>query len=496
MIARALAIALGFASLTAAGAEEAAAGAEEEDRDRLPWLSGWFETGIDFETSRDTNDLELDQFLSFEVAPPNKPRLHIRGATWWFEDLDGPELESSVFRGLDDTFESTIQARLLYLYLDVADLWQDATLRLGRQRIDEGLANNRIDGLYFKQRRPKVDWYVFAGVRASIYEDSTDDRSAGAGVTWRPTRNTRFDVDTFFGEENRFSDEEVVPSLFDILGRRRFPRRVRREIDSRVVNLAWRQQIGVRHHMFGRYVFHNAESDRIDFGVSGVLKWRDIAYDISYRRRLNPIRDRANDVTGFFRILGPLDSFHEVNAAVFIPITEHYAVSFDIQARDTDRDSQATIDRDFVRLASTFSVTDLRPGLDLSASLERYNVSGGEGSCAVTGEVAKRWKKVEALFGVDFERFQDRFRQLRPEAFFLDQLITALSPNVFTGTRAFGEFYDVATVQVTENIYSVFAEAEYHIDDRQDLEFKMRYELDDGPDSPYWRFQAEYSVRF
>lgn len=147
--------------------------------ERKKWIGGSFEAGIRAEWAGDDSDVDLSQTLRLNIAPPEYPRLHINGSLWMLEDLDSDEPRTSPLRDINDAYDSDVRVRLLHLYAELDDVWGKSTLRLGRQRIPEGVAWNLIDGAYFKKTMPRWDWYVFGGVRGSVYRDTHDDAALG-----------------------------------------------------------------------------------------------------------------------------------------------------------------------------------------------------------------------------------------------------------------------------------------------------------------------------
>ncbi len=479
-----------------AGAAKAEEIGETKNDWREDWVRGSLETRMDFQRAGDETDFELDQILRFQIDPPDHQRIRLRGSLWTTEDLDGGEPARSALRGLNDSFGSDVQARLLYLYLEVDNLWGDSTLRLGRQRIREGVAYNRIDGAYFSQRRAKWDWYAFAGARASVYESAREDRAAGAGVVWRPQRKTRVALDYFYGEDHRSGGEEVRGGLFTGFFGRPLVRRVRRQVDSQSLSLTVTQRLGLRHTLFGRYTLHGNDSDELRLSVTGALDWRDIVYDFSYRRRLNILRDRTNDLSGFYRVLGSQDEFEDYMASVHIPLGGRFTLSLEGQARETKNDALNTGNRDFQRYALVLGAQTKESGLAGNVALERWNVGDGEGSWAITGEISKAWEKTKVSFGADYERYEERLSVYNARSNFLFDSITAAAPLLATILRPFFTNRDVDVIELHENIYMLYAKVDHALNDRSQVSARLSFEEDDSSQSPYWRVQAGYTVQF
>ena len=471
-------------------------GADAERGERWDWIQGELELRLNFEHQNSGSNFEIDQFFRFEIDSPKHERLKIRGSLWTIEDLDGKEPSTSSLRGIDDSFDSPIQARLLYLYLEADDVWGDSTLRIGRQRIHESVAYNRVDGVYFKQRRERWQWYAFGGARASLYEDAHEDIVAGAGISYRPWKKTRVAIDYFYAQDEQRGSETVSRRMRAQSLGRTFLRSVRRHIDSQSLTITATQLLGLRHQLYGRYVFHDDDSDEIRVSATGVFSFHDITYDVSYLRRLNVLRDRTNDLTGFFRVLGEQDEFDDFQATVSIPIKERFAVSFEGQFHISEGDSVLSGNRDFQRYALVFSAEELWSDIDMMAALERWNVEDGEGSWAVTGEVSKQWTRLKGTVGVDFERYEDRLTPYTAEHQGTFAFFTSLFPLLAPLLRPLLIASDVNAVQLHENIYSLYGRVQYKIDAHRELGAQLTLEDDDSSSSPYLRLQANYRIRF
>lgn len=459
------------------------------------WFKGRFEAGVDARVAGGDSDVDLSQTLSIEVSPPKYPKLKVRGLLWLNEDLDS-EHNNGALSDLDDAYDASVRGKLLHLYVELDDVWGDSTLRIGRQRILESPAYNRIDGIFFKKTYGKWDWYTFAGARASVYDDAHDDMAIGGGASVWVTPKTRVALDGFFGEEDRSSGNAVYRYPWhDILGLS-FPRRVKTEVDSRQLSLTAMHYLNERHSLFGRYTVHDGNSDELQLTATGVFSKRDVVYNVTYRRRLDMLEDRSNDVSGYYRILGVWDEYDDVLATVQIPLDERFVLGFETQFHESHGDDINNANRDFWRSAVIFTVDDVLPDLDLTTSLEYWDVDDGEGVWAITGEMVRSWERWRLAIGADFERYEDRYVEYRPEYFWTHQGLAILLPGYYFGSFPWYRFFDTGVVETHENIYTLYGKVDYKIADDQDLWMRLTFEEDDGPDSPYWRLQAGYVIRF
>ncbi|MBI4559506.1 MAG: TonB-dependent receptor [Candidatus Hydrogenedentes bacterium] len=468
----------------------------QEAKPAKKWIRGSVQAGIDAAWDDDDTDVNLNQSLQLKMDPPQWPRLHLRGSLWMLEDLDSDESRHSTLRDINDASRSDLRARLLYLYVDVDDVWGDSTLRIGRQRIQESPAFNRIDGLYFKQRHPKWDWYTFGGARATIYDDALDDLVLGGGAAYRPVIGTEITLDAYYGEENRSRSDIVYRRPIVDLLRLDFPRRIRGDINDTLVALGIRQEITPNLRVFGRYTLEDGESDEILVNAYGRIPGWDLAFDVAYRQRLNVAGDRVTDISNFYRVLGNYEEYQNLLISLHRPLTKKLTLSLEGEVNNAENDDWLTANRDYQRYAAILSATDLVPSVDTSVSLERWDVDEGESTWAVTGEVTKRWDKLRLTVGTDYQRYKDKVLVYDPLPFWTSRGLAAIFPGFFLNTEPIIFFLDQTVVETHEDIYSVYTKLNWSVKDNQDVTARVSYETDDGPDSPYWRVQVGYDLRF
>lgn len=486
------------AAAPAAGSEAPETSAKEEaaTEQARPWISGSVETTLDLEHSGRDSDAHLDEFLNVNVDPPKCEHLHLRGSVWAIEDLDGKERLSSSLRGLDDTSDRFVDVRLLSLYLEADDLWGSSELRLGRQRILENPVYPRIDGLYFKQQQARWDWYVFGGARASLYEDAHKDAVAGGGFSVSPTNTTRVALDGYYGEEHRARHDEVyLGRVAERLGLS-YPRDVREAIDAHTVAVTVTQRLTSRHSLYGRYTWYDGESDALQVSATGFFTKRDLSYDLTYSRRLSLLDDRPSDVSGYYRVLGQLNEYQDVLGTLNIPLNSRFSLTLEGQYHDSDNDTLESGNRDYQRYGAILNATELPHGFEASLGLENWDVSQGENTWTVTGEVARKWQKMRWALGADYAAYEDRYRLYQPQYLWANKLLVALVPGLYPNYRPLVALFDVAVIETHENIHSIYTTCDYEVKDNQDLRVQVRYEEDDSPDSPYWRIEARYCLRF
>lgn len=417
------------------------------------WFAGELQLGLDAARSSRDGDITLDQVLRLKIDPPKHERFHIRTTLWTIEDLDGREDPTSTLRRLNDASGSSVQVRLLSLYLEVDDVGGGSTLRLGRQRITDGVVYNRIDGAYYKLRRARWEGYAFGGARASVYEDAHQDLATGAGLSVRLPTKTRLGVDFFYGADER---RRLGSS----------------DLETSITSVSLYQALTSRHSIFGRATWNATDIDELRFSVQGFFTESEIVYTLSYYNRLSTLTERATDVSDFYRVLGEFNQFQDVHALVDIPITKRFGLGLEAQVHDAENASLQSGNRDFQRYGMSLDFYDLRGHYDTSLILDYWNADFGEGQWTVTGEVSREWERTKTTLGIDYDRFEDR--------------VTNFDPTL----------QSVLFVETHENIYSFYVKVEHEINEQHRVRVRALFEDDDGPDSPYWRLRAEYTLSF
>ncbi len=417
------------------------------------WFAGELQLGLDAARSSRDGDITLDQVLRLKIDPPKHERFHIRTTLWTVEDLDGHEDPTSTLRTLNDASGSSVNARLLSLYLEVDDVGGDSTLRVGRQRITDGVVYNRIDGAYYKLRGTRWEGYIFGGARASVYEDAHEDVATGAGISVRLPTKTRVGVDFFYGADERRS----IGSS---------------DIETSITSVSLHQALTSRHSVFGRATWNETDIDELRLTAQGFFRDSEIVYTLSYHNRLSTLTERVTDVSDFFRVLGEFNEFQDVHALVDIPITKRFGLGLEVQVHDAENASLESGNRDFQRYGMSLDMYELGGHYDTSLILEYWNADFGEGQWTVTGEVSREWERTKAALGIDFDRFEDR--------------VTSFDPAL----------QSVLLVETHENIYSFYVKVEREINEQHKVRVRALFEDDDGPDSPYWRLRAEYTLSF
>lgn len=457
------------------------------------WYRGMFEAEVDSLITDGGSDLDFSQYLRLEADPPKTPRLHLRGSLWLHQDLLSDDGKSSTIRDINDASSSDVQARLLYLYADIDDVFGDqSVLRIGRQRIQEGATYNRIDGLYAKKRLGTMEWYAFLGARASVYRDTSDDLVFGGGAAWLPSSQTRIALDGYYAEESRYG----IANRPDFTPFHGYARSIASEINDNKVALSLWHSFGPNTSLFGRIGTLGSQLDEMTLSLNGYIPRLNLLYDANYRQVFNTTGDTTADLSPFYQILGQYREQQTFYLALHRPITKKFTVSLEGEIRNSKNDDYYSGNRDYFRLATILDVQDLYKGFGVSTSVEYWDVSNGEGTWTLTGEINRKWANFEWRAGVDYVRYKDRVIEYDRRAALADAAVVAFVPGIYPGFSWFTQRSSTRFVETRENVYSIYTELNWEFREDQTIFAKFSFEEDDGPDSPYWHSRAGYRIRF
>ena len=457
--------------------------------------TGSYEATADLEWNDSDSDIDLDQFLRMKLTFPNHPRIRINTGLWLSADFDSDEDQNSALRDIDDAYGSDLQARPLQLNIEIDDVIGDSLLRIGRQRVSDGVAYNRIDGVYFKQFHQAFDWYVFAGARASLYEDTHNDFVGGGGVSWQASQRTRFALDAYYGEDDHDDGETTHRGIFaDWLGFW-YPRNVDEELNTDMFSLSVWHSINENTRLYGQFNFVDGSGDELTLNVSGLIPAWELTYDLAYRRRLSRADDRVDDISTFYRIQGSYEEYDDFLLSLHKPLSKRVTLSFETEVHNSHEENPYTGNWDFERYAAIVDVAEIMKTTDLTMALEYWDASDETGF-VVTGEATKKWSKLHLTLGADYEAYDDEYIQYHPLPMYGRRLLTSLVPGLFPGYQPLVSILDESSVSKRENVHSFYTKFKWLLKEDQNVTTRVDVEQDDGRDSPYWRVRVGYAIYF
>lgn len=467
----------------------------EDTNSGRKWVDGRLESGLDAAWEEAGSDIALYQLLRLRILPPDAPKLRINTSLWLTEDLDGDEDRYSALYGIDDTYGGDVRLRVLEFNLEARDVLHGGTLRLGRQRILDGPLYNRIDGAHLRWDKTEWDLYAYAGTRASLYEDPFDDIVLGAGAGYKPTVNTRIGVDLFRGEDDRAGEAVRRGWLVSWLGLP-YPRRIETHVEDLLLGLSLSQRFSEYHWLQAQLLLQDDGAHEYTMELSGLVEGWDLNYLLSYRYQFERVRDRVEDRSGYYRILGGYDPYHHIHAGIQRPIAEKLLLGIELDVHDAADSDHASVNRDYYRLAAVLSSRDLDRGLGFSVSLGYWEPSGRDTSWTLTGEVNKKWNAFEWGLGADYEQYRYEYVDYDPWPKWTKTAAILLLPGIYPGFSPWVWLNDTREILAREEIYAIYTRFGWKIDAKQRLSAKVTFETDDGPFAPYWRFRAAYELQF
>lgn len=485
------------ASMPLYGEETSENSAEEVVKEDRAWIDGRFSIDADAAWSDDASDIDLDQMLRLKISPPKHPKLRIYSSIWLHEDLDGDESHDSSLYDIDNAYDRDLRLKLSYLYLQAKDLWGKSELRVGRQRITESYLYPRIDGVFFEKNHAKWDWYLYLGARASLYENTQDEISSGLGVAWRPTAHTKLALDYAYMDEHRESEERGHRGFISRIFNRRYPYDVAEELDANYLALSLHQALGDNVWGYARLTLFDGNPNELMLDINGYAPGIDLTYTFSYRRQLDRVTDQASTLGTFYRTLGAQETYNHFLISLHKPISEKVALALETELHQSSGDKRYDNNRDYWRVAGMLMLSDLRPDLDITLSLERWDTERDSGSWVVTGEVSKQWDKWTWKVGANYEQYRDEIYEYNPYPRWLNQLAIFFVPGVYS--RPITPFIwanDVKQVRTREEIHSLYTDLEFAFRENQTLSAKISFEEDDSDESPYWRLGLSYAIDF
>jgi hypothetical protein len=271
---------------------------------------------------------------------------------------------------------------------------------------------------------------------------------------------------------------------------------VQKNINDGALALSLWQSITPNMNIYGRFKYQGGNGDDVKLMLTGNIPCIDMSYELAYERMLNANTDNLSDLTAFYRVLGAWQPYDDINLMIHKPLTKELVLSFQAEYHNAHNDEKFTSNRDFELFSVSLADENIWKGFGGQVALERWYVHGGEGTWAVTGEATKKWKCLQAALGVDFQKYEDKLVLYNPWARWLDQLRIALLPGMYETYNPFVIFFDKYVAEQHNNIYSIYARTKWAINPDQDLSLRVTVERDDEPESPYWRVQAAYEIRF
>jgi hypothetical protein len=315
-------------------------------------------------------DLRAVVDLDFGDATRNAVTGRLLGRTSF--DLDG-DRDIGRLRGIEETRNSGIDARLYEAWIDVHGAGPLRMLRLGRQTIAETPVVAWFDGARAETERSDGLglWAgAFGGVPTRLFESTADaDWIAGAAAGARPWQRTDVRVDWMHVTEQRDGAR----------------------FDNDLLGASVSQAIGENTRMQGRYNW--LEGDSLDWSLrawSTITEW-GLQAQASYYELLSTQRALATEFDPYFTAAFARFPYRQLGASVSKDLGEHFSVATGGDLRWLSAASdEGEFNRDYERVWLGPTVQRIG-GEDLSLSLigELWN-TGGEDFATLGADVRAR----------------------------------------------------------------------------------------------------------
>ena len=349
------------------------------------FVSGNFRAQYEGRWAEDEDDHDMYEYLRFKTKDFFDNKVSIAGSGRLSEDLDGHEPKDGAFRDILDTYDSSVNGRLYYLYADVKNPVIDkSNIRIGRQ-YQYSVETILFDGAKYEQQLGPVETYVFGGMRTSQYSETYFDTVAGSGVAARPFMDTRTNLDYVRIIDDNYIDDEVGFNLW--------------------------QRIYDDLNFYGKYTILNTLPK--DFLVK--LSWDKIDWDasvqLSYFRFLNSIAEQSNNISPFYQILGTFEPFDLISLTGYKGLGEKFGISSGMDYRNVlDEDNENTFNTDYNRVFFSFLVNNVFLNESkASFTLEYWDADGIDQSTDVGVDYDKKIGKFDIGAGTNYSLYKYNF---------------------------------------------------------------------------------------
>jgi len=417
------------------------------------FVSGNFRTQYEGRWAEDEDDYDMYEYLRFKTKNFFDNKVSIAGSGRLSEDLDGHEPKDGAFRDILDTYDSSVNGRLYYLYADIKNPVIDkSSLRVGRQ-YQYSVETILFDGAKYEQQLGPIDTYAFGGMRTSQYSETYFDTVAGSGIAIRPFMDTRTNLDYVRIIDDNYIDEEVGFNLW--------------------------QRIYDDLNFYGRYTILNTLPK--DFLVK--LSWDKIDWDasvqLSYFRFLNSIAEQSNNISPFYQILGTFEPFDLISLTGYKGFGEKFGISSGMDYRNVlDKGNENTFNTDYNRAYFSFLVNNvLLKESKASFTVEYWNADGMDQSTDIGVDYDKKIGKFDIGLGTNYSLYKYNFDGSNGLESVLDSEYTR-------------------DIEQKINVRTYYLRIKYLLTKQSDVSMRWSTEISDTDPETYNQLLLSYSTNF
>lgn len=417
------------------------------------FVSGNFRTQYEGRWAEDEDDYDMYEYLRFKTKNFFDNKVSIAGSGRLSEDLDGHEPKDGAFRDILDTYDSSVNGRLYYLYADIKNPVIDkSSLRVGRQ-YQYSVETILFDGAKYEQQLGPIDTYAFGGMRTSQYSETYFDTVAGSGIAIRPFMDTRTNLDYVRIIDDNYIDDEVGFNLW--------------------------QRIYDDLNFYGRYTILNTLPK--DFLAK--LSWDKIDWDASvqltYFRFLNSIAEQSNNISPFYQILGTFEPFDLISLTGYKGFGEKFGISSGMDYRNVlDKDNENTFNTDYNRAYFSFLLNNvLLKESKASFSVEYWNADGVDESADLGFDYDKKIGKFDIGLGTNYSLYKYNFDGSNGLESVLDSEYTR-------------------DIEQKVNVRTYYMRIKYLLTKQSDVSMRWSTEISDTDPETYNQLLLSYSMNF
>ena len=417
------------------------------------FISGDFRTQYEGRWAGRQDDHDMYQYLRFQTKDFYDNKLSIAGSGRLSEDLDGHEPKSGAFRDILDTYDSSVNGRLYYLYGDIKNpLIDNSTLRVGRQYI-YSVDTILFDGVKYDQQIGPIETYAFGGLRASQYSSTYFDTVTGAGVAARPFIDTRTNVDYMRIIDDSFIDDEIGLNVW--------------------------QKIHEDFNFYGRFDLLNSSPKDLMVKFSwDKIDW-DANVDLSYFQFLHSIAEQSNNISPYYQVLGTFRPFYLISLTGYKGLGEHYGISSGVDYRRLiNEDQENTFNRDYSREFFSFMVNNvLLHESQATFTVEHWDVAGYDNSLDLGVDLGKKIDKFDVGIGTSYSFYKYNF----------------------TGSNDLEAILDdpaASNVEQRVDVRTYYMRIKYLLTKKSDITFRWTTEISDPDPGIFHQLLLSYSTNF
>ncbi len=363
----------------------AGAWADVESQDFLPEnIDGSLTSEYRLRHRGGESDQDIYEHLNLSVRDLIPGYVSFHTSARWHKDIDGDRIgygyEDDVFLDLDDARDHNFADRIYDLYIDIENLADQLTLRVGRQYIDEA-DWLRLDGVSARLGLARNwEFLLFAGRPVTFYSGTYHDLAAGGAVSYRyrPTGKARLLFYRYDQDSDRAGDQFSL-ELWDSV---------------------WRE---LRVHARANVLDGNFS--RLDLDAAYFVESAGLQLDAWYSRLFHTLEDESLPFNPLFTALGDLKPYHYGQARAMKFLGDKWTLSGGVTGRVVDDEDENASNQDYWNEDISLGFTPCERWF-FSLSAQRWDAEGENRLNGLYGDAtwrpSKQWEFSAGAGTVDY----------------------------------------------------------------------------------------------